>query len=65
MTKTDAERITELQSKLNDKTNRMIKIMEEYNKLEEEAKKIKEELEELKEEKTQKETDNENALKLA
>jgi len=62
MTKTEKERIIELENEFDENTNRMKKIIEEYQKLQLENKKIKQELDDLKQENTDKANENDQVL---
>jgi regulator of replication initiation timing len=65
MTKSDKERINELEKKFLDNADKMKKIIAEYQKLEVENNKIKQELQDLKQEATDKAQENDQALTAA
>lgn len=65
MTKTEKERIQELESKFDENADKMKKIITEYQKLEAENNKIKQELDNLKKASTDKAQENDQALTAA
>ena len=65
MTKTEKERIQELENKFDENADKMKKIIAEYQKLETENNKIKQELDNLKKENADKTQENDQALTAA